>query len=99
MELGVSALQRPLFCLALILLMYKLLLLLVLHSSGWWITQSLDVSLGGHGGDLGARRKTIVIALLSLRSVLEVESSNAYCNFVIILLPKLRLIGLVFQNE
>lgn len=84
--------------------MYKLLLLLVLHSSGWWITQSLGVSLGGHGGDLGARRKTvaecfIVIALPSLRSVLEVESSNAYCNFVIILLPKLWLIGLVFQNE
>lgn len=53
---------------------------------------------------MGARRKIIaeyfiVIALLSLRSVLEVESSNAYCNFVIILLPKLWLIGLVFQNE
>lgn len=53
---------------------------------------------------LGARRKTIAECsvlnpLLSLRSVSEVESSDAYGNFVIILLRKLWLTSSVFQNE
>lgn len=53
---------------------------------------------------LGARRKTIAECLvlnplLSPRSVSEVESSDACCDFVILLLRKLWLTSPVIQNE
>lgn len=59
---------------------------------------------GSMEGSLGARRKTIpecfaLSPLLSLRSVSEVDSGDAYCDFVIILLQKLWLTSPVFQNE
>lgn len=53
---------------------------------------------------LGARRKTIAECLvlnplLPPRSVSEVESSDACCDFVILLLRKLWLTSPVVQNE
>lgn len=100
--LHISALQSALFCLAFCFADVQSVAS-ALHSLwGRFITHSFDVSSGR--GYFGKRKKTATRCVLFSSSsphFLQIETSEGYCNFVVvIIIPRsLWLVSLAFHTE